>query len=445
MSNFIFLDTNIFLHYQDFDRIDWLEIIGTRAATIVIPPVTVRELNKQKDTSTRTRIKNRAGSTLRKLFDWFEVGRIAKLGETLDVILEDRDPLINFNKFQLSRELQDDHLIASALMYQSEIAESIVTLVTSDAGLTLTAKANRLRINTKRLDDRFKLPLEPDPNQQRIKELEQEVLEFRQRKPQLSLTFEDKSQRKTFKLIRPIQDNGKDIANKIAEIKQRYPKLRNDPDSGPNHPKVGKGFDLAKFKDLGFDGIPTSDITNYNAKLDDFYNSYAKYLHQKMNLDDLRTRTITLTIWIANEGTAPAEDIDIFMHFPDGLVLLKESELASEPESPQPPPKPRTALEQLRYNFSPPSNIDLSSLTRLPQVIRTPPNVTAPRIKRSQSYDVDINVRRLKHKLREPFNCMYLIFTSVEAAQSFHFDYEILAANIPDTQSGSLHVIIERT
>jgi predicted ribonuclease YlaK len=189
VPNFIFLDTNIFLHYQDFDRIDWLKILGIDAGKIVIPPVTVRELNKQKDTSSRKRIRNRAATTLRKLFDWFEENRIVSIAEGLDVVFEDRDPLIDFERFQVSREVQDDHLIASALMYQKETADAVVTLVTSDAGLTLIAKANRLRINAKKLDDRFKLPLEPDPDQQRIKELEQELRALKLTQPRLSLTF----------------------------------------------------------------------------------------------------------------------------------------------------------------------------------------------------------------------------------------------------------------
>ena len=331
-------------------------------------------------------------------------------------------------------------------MYQSQIADAIVTVVTSDAGLTLVAKANRLRINTKKLDERFKLPLEPDRDQQRIKKLEQELREIKLTQPRLSLTFEDGSQHKTFNLLRPTQDTETGIEAKLSEIKQQHPKLRSESDTRQNRgAKVGNVFDLAtNLGSFGLGLIAPADITDYNSKLDDFYDSYAEYLQQKVKFEEIKTRSITLPIWIANEGTAPAEDIDVFMHFPDGFVLVGESDFPSNPEPPRPPSKPKTQLEMLRYGFSLPTIPDISMLTRLPAGIGAPPNVTIPSIKRSTSYDVEVHVRRLKHKLREPFDNMYLIFASVDAARSFHIDYQILAANLPDKQTGNLHVIIEQ-
>lgn len=445
VPNFIFIDTNIFLHYQDFDRIGWLKVLGIDAAKIVIPPVTVRELNKQKDTSSRNRIRNRAANTLRKLFDWFENNRIVNIGDGLDVVFEDRDPLIDFERFQLSREVQEDHLIASALMYQKETADAVVTLVTSDAGLTLIAKANRLRINAKKLDDRFKLPLEPDPDQERIKELEQKLRELKLTQPRLSLTFEEGTQHKTFSLRRPTQDPGMDIEAKLSEIKQRHPKLQSRSDGRQNRGKIGQPFEIAIDLDsLRFDDIAPGDITNYNLKIDEFYDSYAKYLQQQGEFEEVKTRTITLPIWIANDGTAPAEDIDVFMHFPDGFELIGENDFPSAPKLPRPPSKPKTRLEMLRQGFSLPTIPDLSTFTRLPAGIGAPPNITVPSIRRSKSYDVEVHIRRLKHHLQEPFDNMHVIFASIDAAQSFHIDYQILAANFPSMQSGSLHVIIEK-
>ena len=67
MSKIVFLDTNVYLHCQPFYQVNWLDIVGAKAVTIVLPPIIIRELNKHKDTSSRPRVRRRAGATLKKL------------------------------------------------------------------------------------------------------------------------------------------------------------------------------------------------------------------------------------------------------------------------------------------------------------------------------------------------------------------------------------------
>ena len=61
MPKTAFLDTNIYIHYQIFDQIKWPEILHTSKVMIVIPPVTIRELNRLKDLNLGTRVRKRAG------------------------------------------------------------------------------------------------------------------------------------------------------------------------------------------------------------------------------------------------------------------------------------------------------------------------------------------------------------------------------------------------
>ena len=153
MSKLIFLDTNVYLHYQDFDQIDWLDVMHSDAVTIIIPPMSIRELNKVKETHPRARQRKRAGATLKKLDALLASNHTIELRDGISLRLEDRDPLIDFAFHQLSREVQDDHLIASIMMCRNESPNAEIALITSDAGLTLVAKARRLRIVTVRLPD----------------------------------------------------------------------------------------------------------------------------------------------------------------------------------------------------------------------------------------------------------------------------------------------------
>ena len=59
MHKKVYLDTNIFLHYQPFDQINWPEVSNADSVIIVFPPVIIRELNTHKDTHPLPHIKKR--------------------------------------------------------------------------------------------------------------------------------------------------------------------------------------------------------------------------------------------------------------------------------------------------------------------------------------------------------------------------------------------------
>ena len=152
MPKVIFLDTNVFLHYRDFDLIDWREVVQSDAVTIVIPPVTVRELNQQKDSSPRRRVKRRAANTIKKLYLFLESGSLGALPSGVRLCIEDRDPLPDhYTAHQLNWNVQDDQIIASIISYRLELTNSEIVLITSYMGLTLVAKAKRSNISTIKL------------------------------------------------------------------------------------------------------------------------------------------------------------------------------------------------------------------------------------------------------------------------------------------------------
>jgi len=447
MSKVVFLDTNVYLHYQLFDQINWLEVLKASAIVIVIPPVTVRELNKHKELHPRPRVKKRAGTVLRKFFSLFESGSQARLRDGIDVWLEDRDPVIDFAALQLSYEIQDDNLIASIIMFQNEKLEAEVSLVTSDAGLTLMAKAGRQGISTIKLPDNLKLADEPDPYQKRIRELEQELRELKLKVPQLSLTFEDGEQHTTFLLPNPVDLTQEKLESNLERIKQHHPKMKQRSEQArelPEHLAFMAEAVAGLTASLGSAVLLPEDIDEYNAKLDEFYQAYAEYLQENVQYQNLKRRTVKLVVFVANDGTAPAEDIDMFMHFPDGFKLIGERGFPKSPEPPKPPAKPRTQMQKMLESISGPL-VTLPSLAHyIPEPILPLPNVSAPNIKQMNSYNVDFHIQRIKHKLQESAEPLYVVFDSFESAQSFQIDYRILAANVPNEVIGKLHVIIEK-
>ena len=154
-----------------------------------------------------------------------------------------------------------------------------------------------------------------------------------------------------------------------------------------------------------------------------------------------------LSIILINDGSCPADDIDIFMHFPDGFELFDEDEYEKEPEAPKPPRKPRSIWEEAEARFSMGSfNFGDHGLyspglghLRLPA---SPSNVSGPKIERTKSYDVKVNVRKAKHGIEEALDVMYLTFEPSAVVRGFTIDYAIHASNLPTHITGKLNVIV---
>jgi predicted nucleic acid-binding protein len=440
----IFLDTNIYLHYEFFDQINWLKIIDAESIIIVVPPITIRELNKHKDYHTQPQVKKRAGEVLSRLSALFDLSSVACIRDKINMRLEDRDPLIDFGAHQLNFEIQDDQLIASMIMYRSEEPIAEILLVTSDEGLALLAKARRYEIKTVKMPDNLRIMEQPDPSQKRIAQLEQELRELKTRMPSLSLTFLDGDQHAKFMLPPPLDLAPDRLERELSKIKEHYPKReRIKTTSGPGQSVQNQGLSalMASMAELSL--ISEEEITRYNNQLDKFYLSHEKYLKDSIPSENLKRRTIELLILLANDGTAPAEDIDIFMHLPNGFKVLEKKNLPEAPEAPEPPTEPRTTIQMLTESINRSETYPYIGPIA-PGPIAPPPNVSAPKIKHTNSYEVSYHVQKVKHNMQEPFKPLYIVFDSFEETHSFHIDYRILAANIPHEINGKLHIVIQK-
>lgn len=444
MVKIVILDTNVYLHYQDFDKIDWLKVVQADAVTIVVPPIVIHELNKHKDSHPRTRVRNRAKAILKKLSALFDSDFQAQLTSNVAICVEDRE-LIDFGAYQLSREIQDDNLIASLIMCQHEWPKAGIILVTADGGLTLLAKAKRYGIAAMRLPDNLKLPEEPDPEQKRIRELEQEIRELKLRIPRLSLTFEDGNQHAEFILSRLVDIVPAEIEEEIDKLRKRYPKREMEVDQASKTRKITLSMgEITTRTNRGvLHMVLPEEIENYNTELDTFYRTYADYLRHNVLFQNLKRRTIKVEIWLLNDGSAPAEDVDILMQFPDGMRVMGDDLFSRQPQPPTPPPQPKTAMEKLGEPMVALVSA-LSSNLATPVSISFPSNVSAPEIGGVSGQDVDVHVQHIKHKLREPFDALYVTFDSLDTARSFQIEYRILAANFPEEVNGILHIIIHK-
>ncbi len=439
-SKALFIDTNILLHYRYLDEIDWLEILKVEQIEIFLPSIVIQELDKHKYNSS-SKLRNKASRVIKKLHRLADSGLKVNLKPNIDICFLINDVNPSFEKLELDPNSQDDKLLASMLLFKDKNPDLSTVLIAADLGLRLKAKYYKLEAIC--LPDELKLPSELDETEKRIKELEYEVLEVQRRIPELKLCFSDKSDIKKYKIRKSLINNinlDGTIESRVNCIKQQYSKRLET--QANNSSNTAYRMDLSQMYGSDIPEILPLDIAKYNKCLDEFYENYQRYLERYRHWHDICSRSFVIKILILNSGTSPAEDIDVFIHFPDGFVLSKSSEFLSEPEKPQPPspPVPITRADRTRLVFS--------SLT--PQIIpssnsqnRTQANISSVDIRRSNSYDVKLHVRKIKQNTQEAFEPMIVTFDSISQVSSFQIDYQLTAANVPKPVIEKLHVIFE--
>jgi hypothetical protein len=446
MTVIAFLDTNIFLHYQPVEQIDWLSVLEAEAVTLVVSPVVIRELDRLKDGPSGTkRAKERARRALSWLSELWSEELTAVVREGVTMEYHTNEPNIDFNAYGLSRDWNDDQLIATILAFRNKAPYEGLLLVTRDVGPRLKAQSHGVR--TVRIPETYELQDEVDPAEQRIRELERELRETRNAIPQLGLRFQGSDNRKIIVLPAPKTELQPWLDHEIARARARFPK-REYPTTRPASQK--ESFNSGTVADLlaqqGYNAPPREEIERYNNELDGFYSRYERYLRSVFDAETITSRSVTLTFELFNKGTSPAEEIELSLHFPDEFELLKADDLPKNLEPPQPPEPPRTRAQLAMGSL----NLGLQIPYHTPPIpsfpsLGPPPNVSGARIRRAESYDVTFTIGRLKHHREVSFESLHVLFESHEQAHSFGIDYRILAANMPRETSGKLHVIINRS
>lgn len=254
--------------------------------------------------------------------------------------------------------------------------------------------------------------------------------------PTLCLHFPNGTDTEHFEISHFEKVSEEGLRNEMAQYKNLHPKSIPSLDRHPDPLRLELQNILAKF----------NDPEGYCAYLDACYKQYEKYLRAKLEYENQQKGRIELEMHLTNMGTLPAEDIDLFLHFPDAFDVYSAQQLVEEPKEPKAPmgfaefcnpltPRPELLdWGKLIFALNPPSK---SASPRN--------NVSVPKIRRTKSFDVEFNVRKVKHNQSQQLPPLYAVFQSYEKALPFTIDYNIQAANVPHEVHGKLNVVIVKT
>lgn len=417
----IFLDSNILLHFKIFTDIDWIKVCEDSKCKIIIAPIVIEELDKIKIGNND--ISKRARKILTRIENIIE-NQKTEIRENVEFeLIQSRpsDETLKLNRLDYRK--QDDQLIASLIEYREQHLGDLIYLCSFDIGPRL--RSPQYGINIIKLSEDLLLPFKDSEVDRHIKELQRENALLKSRIPRPVLLFEGEQEFIKIKLDKNNIELAQFIQQNIDEIKNKYPYMEYSQNS-----KDTPFASLALLTQVAKD-----QIERYNSDLDLFYSRYAAYLQELYEYELKSHLSIKISLVLTNEGNAPAEEVDVYCHFPDGFELINEDDLDDPPNKPIPPSTPKSMLEGFG-NFS--------VRPFIPDIGRPYiPNLNRPSIRKTNSYDVSFYRKYVKHHTLYPLDTLVAIYTDYDSVKNFSIDYTIMAGNIQEPVTGKLNILYE--
>jgi hypothetical protein len=323
-------DTNVALHFQPIDQIDWNALTGCGECIVVVAPILLRELEKQKTFNKSPALKARASRTIDLLVSKLDEPDPIPLRPGVTLAFMEHEPVIDFGVNNLVREVDDDHHIAAALAFQE--ATGLPTYVASnDGGIALKLRSRPIR--SLRLPEEFRLPVEVDAEQKELRDAKLEIARLKAQKPKLALRFPDGRTLRTIKNAATIPVD----KPTPAQIRAQHAPLPIPPVS-KKRTEIG---DIGRINIGGLQGFGTvARIERYNLQLLQYYADYEKFLVDYLAWIEVLRLTTTIRVDLVNEGSATATNIDVWLRFPAETKTMEADEWPAQPDEPEPPSKP---------------------------------------------------------------------------------------------------------
>ena len=180
---YLVLDTNVFLHYKDFEQIDWKSLVGDDV-TICVAQFVLGEIDKHKDQS-RGKIQKRAKKISARFSEIF----LKEVSTQINIEVMDNPPSSAFNDEQYHKDINDDWIILSALY--SPYSDTDIVMVSGDNGILLKAKRHGLGYLL--IPDTLLLAEEPSDEEKEIRQLKQQIAKYEKRLPEPKVEFENET------------------------------------------------------------------------------------------------------------------------------------------------------------------------------------------------------------------------------------------------------------
>lgn len=403
-------DTNVLLHYTLFTEIDWPAVAEASDIILLFPATVIHELDARKYTGSDQRLQNRAQTVLRQI----ELAESnGPSNGSVAVAIAPAVPAAHLDELHLDPVSADDRILGELITFQ-RVHGVDVRFVTADYGARLKAKGHGLTCVVPSPDLRRN---DPDPREQEVRDLRERIARYEAARPTLKPFLAVGDRRESFEQFEyvAVAPAGDSIEQYVARISERH---HHAPRNGDRiEPKVWAEYDR-----------------EWEAYLQHFREHVGAYWTYK-------NRTFFLQFGAENTSDVSANDVRLRLHLPDGFTV-DDADGYKVPPLPKPPKRPLTPSEIL---------IALKNMGSVNPVMTFPsyerslpkPRFSAPRIQKSNSYDIDFSSLRIPQGDAVVWDPIVLRYDDTVEPTSFTIDYWLTIGNGFGITQGAFHVVFK--
>ena len=415
-TKYLVLDTNIYLHYKDFEQIDWNSLFGGDV-TICLPQRVLEEVDKHKDQS-RGKLQKRA----RKLSARFSEILLQNATTKVPVKVMDNPPSTAFDDPQYHKEIADDWIILSALHSSQDFAN--VVIVSGDNGILLKAKRHGLGFY--KMPEEFLLADEPSEEEKEIKRLKQQITKYENRRPAPEVVFRDETQLLTIEKPEFIDVNA-EMERYQDELKRSHPY-----ESMAEEPKEATDYLLGRRELRTYNTAEQKQ--EYNKELDEYFKKKTRYKELQLKRQLMLQRFFKLELWLINGGTASLGDTTIFVTFPPEVSVYNEdSKVTIRVEDPKEPIL-NNNLNMYSFGLTGPAYYNYNHKEEL--------EIWSP-AKELESHEFKYQSHRLTQGLLRPMSSADDIYIDIAKCGNFTIKWTIIDSELIERVEGELHVVVK--
>lgn len=403
---YLFLDTNIYLHYINFQQIPWKEILNIKDdITIIVPHKVIEEIDYIKDRE-KGKIQARAKSISKKFSD------ILINNDPCSILLKymDDSTITDFQLYNLNPNTNDDHIILSILNYNINGNEEKY-LVAADNNIILKAKSKGIKFH--KIEDKYRLNDEKSEDEKQIINLKSQLDQFINRIPKPDIVFLDN---KIFwEIIKPVhKDIDKETQTLILHEKKKYPY-----DNTYNTDDYLNAA-MKHYTSHLYGRKNAQEVTKYNNGIDIYLSLYEQYIHQIIEQEIISENMIPIKLFYTNTGNKSTGKTFIDIIFPDKIELFNDPSICIEEKLIKP---------ELYYNGEVKRNYISRKMWNLNNSI----------IQKHFTFEFDnlLHGQSIKLDFKEG------IYLYAKTCSNFQIGYSISCENLPNKIQGKLNIVFK--
>ncbi len=409
---YLVLDTNVYLHYKDFEQVDWKTLLGDDV-TICVPLVVLSEIDKHKDQS-RGKIQKRAKKLSSRFSELFLQGEAAQIA----VEEMDNPPSTAFDDTRFHKDINDDWIILSALHASHDSSSTVI--VSGDNGILL--KAKHFGLGFYKMPDDLLLSEELSEEEKEIKKLKEQLAKHEARLPKPKVQFKNQTDRLV--LDKPaFVEIDKELEAYKAQLKEKYPYKSTGIES---YGKQGQSIRVSS--NLDYSTIKYRE--EYNEKLDDFFEKKIALKQCELLKQLSDQRFVRIDFWLGNVGTSSLGDTMVFVTFPSDVLVYDENcKQVFHLEDPKEPTLKSSGIQSFAF--------PLYSSGRSYKDIEIR-DIEKP----VENHEFKYQSNKLIHNLCEHLSSDNPVYVDIAKCGNFTIKWTVFDSELIEPVYGELHVIV---